>query len=83
MSSDTVCGCATRALHVAGQLTKGLHTLRMSNLNGEGVNLGWIALIPVEELPMALDPARLGRLAAGYLAATEVEFKLRNPDFKK
>jgi hypothetical protein len=64
-------------------LQKGAHTLRMTNLNGEGVNLGWIALVPVEELPVALDPKVKGRLAADYLAALEAEFKLRNPDLKK
>lgn len=64
-------------------LDKGVHTLRMANLNGEGINLGWIALIPVEELPLALDPARPDRLASDYLTAMEAEFKLRNPDLKK
>jgi hypothetical protein len=59
-------------------LNKGPHTLRMTNLNGEGVNLGWIALVPVEELPVALDPKMPGRLERGYLEALERDFQLRN-----
>lgn len=60
------------------RLEKGTHTIRMTNLNGEGMNLGWIALIPVEELPLALDSKVKGHMEPSYLRAMEREFKVRN-----
>ncbi len=64
-------------------MQQGKHVIRMTNLNGEGLNLGWIALIPVKELPLGLDPARPARLATDYLKAMEAKFKLRSPDLQK
>jgi hypothetical protein len=82
-AKDTAWTDAVFASEAGIRLNKGPHTIRMTNLNGEGVNLAWIALIPVEELPVALDSKTKGRLERGYVQALEKEFGLRNPAFGK